>query len=93
MTAYWRKMLRKVVDAMFTIPVGCSIWPSLMHEPLVVALICPLLSSRPWRVRGSPWMVELESLLRGMWSGNLQAQRGYLRKFWLQLWARAGHLC
>jgi hypothetical protein len=73
MRVHWRMTLGKVADAMFTIPVGCSIWPSSMHEPLVVALICPLLSCRPWKVRGSPWMVELKDLLRGVWSGNLQA--------------------
>jgi hypothetical protein len=92
MTSYWRKTLGKVADAMFTIPVGCSIWPCNMHKPLVVALICPLLSCRPWKVKGSPWMVELEDSLRGVWSGNLQAQRSHMRKFWLRSWARAGRL-
>jgi hypothetical protein len=92
MTAHWRKMLGKVADAMFTIPVGSSIWPSNMHEPLVVALICPLLSCRPWRVKGAPWVAELEDSMCGVWSGNLQAQRGYLRKFWMRSWAKAGRL-
>jgi hypothetical protein len=54
MTVSWRKMLGKVADAMFTIPVGCLIWPSNMQKPLVVALICPLLSCRPWKVKESP---------------------------------------
>jgi hypothetical protein len=93
MTAHWRKTLGKVADAMFTLPVGCPIWPSSMHEPLVVALICPLLSTRPWKVRGSPWMVEFEDKMRGVWSDNLQAQRSHLRKFWMRSWARAGRLC
>jgi hypothetical protein len=92
MTAYWRKQLGKVADAMFTIPVGCPIWSKGMHEPVVVALICPLLSCRPWRVRGSSWMVEFETAMRCMWSGDLQAQRGSMRKFWLRSWARAGRL-
>jgi hypothetical protein len=92
MTAYWRKTLGKVADAMFTLPVGSPIWPNNMHEPLVVALICPLLSSRPWRVRGSPWMVEFEDSMRGVWSGDLNSQRSDMRKFWLRSWARAGRL-
>jgi hypothetical protein len=92
MTAYWRKQLGKVADAMFTIPVGCSIWTKAMHEPVVVAQICPLLPCRPWRVRGSPWMVEFEDVMRGVWSSDLQAQRSHLRKFLLRSWARAGCL-
>jgi hypothetical protein len=39
MTAYWRKTLGKVANAMFTIPVRCSIRPSNMHKPIAVALI------------------------------------------------------
>jgi hypothetical protein len=94
MTASWRKQLGKVADVMFTIPAGTeSIWPSSMHEPLVVALICPLLSCRPWRVRGSRWMVEFEDQMRGMWSNDLQVERRNLRKFWLRSWARAGKVC
>jgi hypothetical protein len=92
MTAYWRKQLSKVADVIFTIPVGCSVWAENMHEPVVVALICPLLSCRPWRVRGSPWMVKLEDSMRGLWSGDLQAQRSDLRKFWMRSWAKAGRL-
>ena len=86
-TAYWRKQLGKVADVMFTIPVGTSIWPSEMHEPLVAALICPLLSCRPWRVRGSPWMVEFKvrcvgcgaviSKLNGVICGNFGCARGH----------------
>jgi hypothetical protein len=89
MTAYWRKQLGKVANAMFTILAGCSIWTKVMHEPVVVALICPLLSCRPWCVRGSPRMVEFKGSMHGMWSGDLQAQQSHLRKFWLRSWARA----
>ena len=92
MTAYWRKQLSKVADAMFTIPVGCSVWPDNMHEPIVVALICPLLSCRPWRVRGSPWMVEFEGSMRGLWGSDLKTQRSNLRKFWIRSWAKSGRL-
>jgi hypothetical protein len=47
MTSKWRKQLRKVADFVIAIPVGSSLWKDTMHEPLVLALICPLLNYSP----------------------------------------------
>lgn len=45
MTLRWRKCLGKVMDAMFTVPMGSTHWSLEMHEPVVIALICPLLAA------------------------------------------------
>jgi hypothetical protein len=54
MTNRWRKQLAKVCDVIFTIPVGTHFWGVHQHEPLLVGFAFPLLSHRPWRLRGVP---------------------------------------
>lgn len=82
MTARWRKRLGKVSDAMFTVPVGTLLWGVEMHEPVVVSLICPLLHCRPWQVRDTDLVVELQEQVSGVWSTDLNREWTALRKFW-----------
>jgi len=82
MTSRWRKRLGKVADAMFTVPVGSALWGLDMHEPIVLALICPLLSSRPWQVRYTPLVAQLQHNLSRMWSADLAVEWRSLREFW-----------
>jgi hypothetical protein len=82
MTARWRKQLRKVSDVMFSVPQGTSVWPQSMHEPVTVALICPLLHSRPWQVRDTPLVARLKESLQDVWSISLSRERSGLCKFW-----------
>jgi hypothetical protein len=59
MTASWRKQLSKLADVLVTVPVGSKVWPPEMHEPtIVIALICPLLTSSPWQVRDTKLVAE-----------------------------------
>jgi hypothetical protein len=83
MTSRWRKRLSKVADAMFTVPVGSLFWGADMHEPVIVALICPLLASRPWQVRDMPLVAELKHQVSGVWSPDLGRERAGLFKFWM----------
>jgi hypothetical protein len=53
MTATWRKKLRKVAYLVVTIPAGSTLQPQALHEPVVLALICPLLNYSPWQVRNT----------------------------------------
>jgi hypothetical protein len=82
MTSYWRKMLSKVADCMLTIQPGFSHWPVNMHEPLVVAIICPIASTSPWVQRGTPRLVELKADLSEMWSSNPEGCGDRLREYW-----------
>lgn len=82
MTSRWRKRLMKVADVMFTVPVGSALWGTCMHEPVVVALICPLLPCRPWQVRHTDLVVELQHQMSGVWSPCLTRERIGLRQFW-----------
>jgi hypothetical protein len=82
LTAKWRKQLRKVADLVVTIPVGSPLWPNEMCEPLVIALICPLLNQSPWKVGNSRGLVELEASLPRVWSSAWDAEGDSLREFW-----------
>jgi hypothetical protein len=82
LTARWRKRLRKVSDVMFSVPQGTTVWPQSMHEPVTVALICPLLHSRPWQIRDTPIVARLRESLPVVWSASLDRERSSLCKFW-----------
>ena len=82
MTVRWRKRLGKVADVMFTIPVGSRLWGSEMHEPVIVALIFPLLVCSPWQVRRATFVDGFKSRLRQMWSADLARERTHLRELW-----------
>jgi hypothetical protein len=47
MTGYWRKQLVKLPNILSTIKENMCIWRKGMHEPLMIASVCPLLSTGP----------------------------------------------
>ena len=60
MTHMWRKALGKDADVLFTVPVGVNFWASGQFEPLIVAIVFPLLTFQGTLNPG--W---LEILMRG----------------------------
>jgi hypothetical protein len=82
LTAKWRKQLRKVADFIVTIPVGSSLWPHDMCEPIVLALTCPLLNCSPWKFGDSRGLAELEAALPRVWSPDWDVEGDRLREFW-----------
>jgi len=81
LTAYWRRMLSKICDVVFTIPVGADCWPLSHCEPLIVGLYLPLLHRSPWRLRGTKFVVNLERDLRRLPASDFRRSRLILRKF------------
>jgi hypothetical protein len=84
MTGYWRKQLGKLADTSFTIKATENgTWEKDMLEPLTIAFVRPLLSSRPWKAgrlnRVSTW----KGNLREMRWDNPRDVRNHMRKFWL----------
>jgi hypothetical protein len=72
-----------VVDLVLTIfPAGSELWGGKLHEPIVIALIPPLLNYRPWQVRESGGLAELLFELPSVWSADWAAEGDSLRKFW-----------
>jgi hypothetical protein len=64
MTAHWRKVLGKICDLVFTIPLGVECWSLTQYEPLIAGLCFPLCRHPPWKLRGIPIM---ECVERKMW--------------------------
>ncbi len=68
MTQAWRRKLNKISDITFEVPPGVeAFWPRSEHEPLVVGLTLRFCSCRPWQVKESDRLLELEGPLREMW--------------------------
>jgi len=82
------KQLSKLADVLVTVPVGSKVRPPEMHEPIVIALICPLLTSSPWQVRDTKLVAELADSVRGVWSADCSRERAALCKFWSGAWDR-----
>jgi hypothetical protein len=66
MTARWRKLLGKVCNLIFTVPIGSDVWALSQFEPLIVGLYLPLSRHKPWNLRNTPLLERVERLLREM---------------------------
>lgn len=80
MTMMWRKQLSKVVDVLFNVPVGTNIWPSHMHEPVLVGIVFPLPDRQPWTLRRTKLMADAQSELSGLWAPDCAGKGSYLRQ-------------
>ena len=83
MTGYWKRMLGKVADSMFTFKAGSSLWHADMHEPLTIAFVSPLLSRKPWKASRLPSMAKWEHELHNLPRKDCQGIRSHMRKFWV----------
>jgi hypothetical protein len=92
MTARWRKQLLKASDVCLSLLQGSPAWVDKQHELVVCALIGPLLSCRPWKVKSHHWVEEWRSEVPRMWRQGGSAWRGHMRKFWLGAHSRTGNL-
>jgi hypothetical protein len=81
MTATWRKMLAKICDIVFMVPVGSRMWPDSQFEPLIVGLCLPLIKHSPWKLKGTHLMVGLERELRSLPPSDYGRSRIVLREY------------
>ena len=82
MAPSWRKHLNKVSDIVLSLPAGHLAWPSDMHEPLTIGIVFPFIRHKPWRLRGTPLLLELERQLRKVWKTQQGTEGPLLRKLW-----------
>ena len=66
MTSRWRKLLGKICDLVFTVPLGTEAWSDSQFEPLVVGIYFPLCRHNPWRLRRTPILERAERDLRDL---------------------------
>ena len=78
----WQKHLHKVADIVVSVPVGHPAWPTDMHEPLTMGIVFPFFRYKPWRLRRSPILLDLEKQLRTVWKTKPCSEGSLLRKLW-----------
>jgi hypothetical protein len=83
MTADWRKQLLKAADCCVTLLQGAPLWVAKQHEPVVCALICPLLKHRPWQVKQEEWLAKWKGEVPRLWRQGGRDWRHHMRQFWL----------
>ena len=81
-TTLWQRQLYKCADFVFELPVGSTVWPASMHEPLLIGVLFPFLSVKPWQLRGTPKMYAVGRELRLVFQTPGLDPRDLLRKFW-----------
>ena len=57
-----------------------------MHEPLIFGFCFPFCRCRPWKVRGTPKLYEVERTVQSMWKGARVDGRSDLHKLLLAAW-------
>ena len=88
---HWFRLFCKLCDVSFMLPVGSSHWPSTMHEPVWFGVVLPFIKHRPWKLKRSAYVVELEGKLRSVLSSGDGDGRDILRKL-LQLPRRVARM-
>lgn len=81
-TTQWVKQLYRAADIVFEVPVGFFCWPASMHEPLLIGIVFPFLSVKPWQIRGTPKMYAVGRELRRVFAESEVDARDLLRKLW-----------
>ena len=82
-TSLWQKQLYKACDLVFQIPAGSNkVWPIDMHEPVLIGLVFPFLSVKPWQLRGTPKMFAMGRELHGLFCDQTVDPSPVLRKLW-----------
>jgi hypothetical protein len=80
MTARWRKLLLKICDLSFTVPIGTDLWNLTQCEPLIVGICLHMSRHQPWKLRGTPLLVGVERILRDLPPSDPGWGRDILRK-------------
>ena len=83
-SSLWARHLYKAADIVFEIPAGRSFWGSDLHEPLLIGILFPFLSVKPWQLRSTPKMFSVARKVRGLCQDDEVDLRNLLRKFWDQ---------
>jgi hypothetical protein len=81
-TTLWQRQLYKCADFVFELPVGSSVWPLDMHQPLLIGVLFPFLSVNPWQLQGTPKMHAVGRDLRKVFQTPELDSRDFLRQFW-----------
>ena len=83
-TSQWLRQLYKAADCVFEVPVGTEMWSREMHEPLLIGILFPFISVKPWQLRGTPKMHAVGRQLRQVFQESAVDASNILREFWVR---------
>jgi hypothetical protein len=86
MTSCWQKKLLKACTFSFYAPACFDVWSESQHEPLMIAFCLPLSKHRPWNLRSTQHVGELERSLCPVQQFHPDGSRDLLRKFLISTW-------
>ena len=81
-TSQWVRHLFKAADFVFEVPVGTDMWPSDVHEPLLIGILFPFISVKPWQLRNTNKMLAVGMQLRQVFQDKDVDAWHLLRQFW-----------
>jgi hypothetical protein len=84
MTSRWRRRVGKLADMHLTLAPGFLHWKTQRHEPLLIYFCLPLSVHRPWKLRGSRLVAQVERQLRQVPETSEGRIRYLLCKFLIQ---------
>ena len=73
MTLEWKRQTLKGADLVVDLPLTLEHWGANMYEPLTIALFFPYLPHRPWELRKTPLLVDVERTLSGVFQTDESA--------------------
>jgi hypothetical protein len=74
----------KLSDFHFEIGAGSSVWTKARHKPLLIFVCLTLSPHRPWKLRGTLLLEELDRKMRELHKTNSRFRGNLLRKRFLQ---------
>jgi hypothetical protein len=80
MTAYWRRRVGRLADFSMELGAGSPAWPLGRHEPVLIFVCLPLSVHRPWKLRGTKFLVEYERKLRMLHKADSKGRGRILRQ-------------
>jgi hypothetical protein len=84
MTAKWRRRVGRLADFKLELGAGSNIWTKARHEPLLIYLCLPLSIHRPWKLKGTKFLDNLERKMRKLQPTNCKRRGRLLRQLSLQ---------
>jgi hypothetical protein len=80
MTNRWRKQLMKARDVYFVLKAESMIWNNSQNDPLGIFICFPLSRHKPWNLRRTNPVVDMESALQDLAPDNFLQKGNILRK-------------
>jgi hypothetical protein len=77
LTSRWRRRVSKLADFKMELGPGSSVWGKERHEPVLIYVCLPLSCHRPWKLRGTRFLVDYERKLRLLHHSDFK-RRGHL---------------